>query len=146
MDTEKIGSRLELRGVRTYQRLSRETTACVAKLYLDGKLVGSVENDGGGGPNLVHGDNARCTEAEKYAASLPPFDGLPMDLDLWISLEVGRQDDEKRIARLNKSNVVYRRDGETWTMKIPNGRTRAEVEAHVLAKHPGAEIIKAVCA
>lgn len=47
--------KIELRKVQVYPRLSQETIAFNADLYLDGKKVGRAENDGHGGQTRVDG-------------------------------------------------------------------------------------------
>lgn len=47
-------ARITLKGYRSSAALSRETTAFAAKLCLDGRVVGTCENDGHGGPNVFH--------------------------------------------------------------------------------------------
>jgi hypothetical protein len=63
--------KIELRKVAHSARLSRETAAFSADLYIDGVKRATVENDGHGGPNMVHPWQVG-KEIDDYAKTLPP--------------------------------------------------------------------------
>lgn len=53
------------------KRLSRETPCFEAVIVLDGKRVGRVRNDGGGGANVYETPKTK-QRLEAYANTLPP--------------------------------------------------------------------------
>jgi hypothetical protein len=65
--------RLQLKRFSSNERLSQETTAFAADVYLDGKKVATADNDGHGGETCVHGLSAEANAAlDAYEATLPP--------------------------------------------------------------------------
>jgi hypothetical protein len=90
---------IELRNIEIFERLSDETTAFAASIYIDGFRAGEAKNDGRGGSTFYQGSDERgrqlIREAEKYCKSLPPrvvkgadYGGddfrIPMDLEGFI--------------------------------------------------------------
>lgn len=89
--------KIELRKFSHYPRLSQETDAFNADVYVDGVKRGTAKNDGHGGPNMIHPRELN-DQIEAYAKTLPPLPPspgmedlgpLPMSGDLFISLMVG---------------------------------------------------------
>jgi hypothetical protein len=80
--------RLQLKNVYFSERLSQETNAFAADVYLDNRKFATAENDGHGGPTLVKSLNKKdelFNEAVKYAKNSPDIqtkflneDGLPV--------------------------------------------------------------------
>lgn len=71
--------KIELRRVTYNARLSQETPAFAADLWIDGVKRGEVQNDGGGGPHMIH-PHPLEDEIEAYAKTLPMLParwGLP---------------------------------------------------------------------
>ncbi len=68
---------IELKSIRFFERMSEETNAFRASLYIDGKPVGEAGNDGKGGPTwyrAAHPDYwPLIKNAEEYCKTLPPF-------------------------------------------------------------------------
>lgn len=56
-----------LKSIRIHHGLSQETYAYTATVYLAGKRVGTVENDGHGGPDLLRVEDATAREAVQAA-------------------------------------------------------------------------------
>lgn len=111
--------KVELKRLVTYPRMSEETTAFNADLWIDGKKVGTAENDGHGGSNLLRFDDRKVEQAfYAWAKTLPPekssFGGgdLAMDGDFYISLLVGKYEEEKQYARWCKTKTVFRLKGD----------------------------------
>jgi len=79
--TDQISSQpkvmsIELRNLQIFDRMSEETTAFAADLYIDGVKRGYCKNDGHGGCTFYHAyshekDYPFITAAEAYAKSLP---------------------------------------------------------------------------
>lgn len=92
---------IEIRNISYNARLSQETNAFHASLYIDGKKVGYAENSGHGGPTDYRADKPEFNEiierAEEYCKNLPPHessfggDPLPMDLEFFIDLLVDKE-------------------------------------------------------
>lgn len=67
--------KIELKSIKTYERLSEETTCFTANLYVDGKLLAHVENSGKGGNTgyslvkLI--DKTKLRSVEDYCKTLP---------------------------------------------------------------------------
>jgi len=67
--------KIELKKISFSERMSDETNCFIADLYIDGKNVGSCNNDGRGGCTNYGGnskaDNVLIAKAEKYCKALP---------------------------------------------------------------------------
>ena len=115
----------ELRKVKIYQGMSRETTAFNAELWLDGKLAAHVENDGHGGNNFLryvdqmHGKSPFREAFDAWVEAMPPvpvdewakerdFGPMKMDAELWVGLEVERHLEEQQYKRKCARNTLFR--------------------------------------
>ena len=108
---------VELRRFKSYPRLSEETTAFNADLWIDGQKAGTCENSGKGGPNDVHITDPATRQAfSAYVAALPPepsqWGPLPMSEDLFIGLLVEKAEQVEFIARKTKKHVIFRLAGD----------------------------------
>lgn len=67
--------KIELKKISFSERMSEETNCFVADLYVNGKKVGCVKNDGRGGCTEYHGytekDYQTISDAEAYCKTLP---------------------------------------------------------------------------
>ena len=63
--------KVEIKNLKYAEWASQETNCFDASVYIDGKRVGTVRNDGSGGPNFYHPHSVEQT-LQKYAATLPP--------------------------------------------------------------------------
>jgi hypothetical protein len=152
-------SRLTVKNLRSCE--GNEGPAYSATLYLDGRKVGHVRNDGNGGMTFVEfwkksgGKVVRDVEAERavlaYVAEQPDVDmgedpGRPgerwmMKADLeWVASQVvedALEDQEYR--RWCRTKVVFRlegdRDGHWRTIKASWKKQGAEVRAHLVKKY-----------
>jgi hypothetical protein len=104
---------IELRRIKVFEEMSRETEAFTAELWVDGKKLGHVMNDGGGGAsNIEVADRPRLDAVEAYAAALPSAksddfaEGLPMDLDFYLALLLERHLEEKHERALCQKHIV----------------------------------------
>lgn len=57
---------IELKNITYNARLSEETPAYAASLYVDGKKIGTVSNAGHGGPDNFDGDREAYDRADKW--------------------------------------------------------------------------------
>ena len=104
---------IELRRLKVFEEMSRETTAFTAELWVDGTKLGRAMNDGGGGATRCEvRDRKRLDAVETFAAALPRAkskdfaDGLPMDLDFYLALLVDRHLEEKQERALCRKHIV----------------------------------------
>ena len=109
--------RLELRRFKHYPRLSEETVAFNADLYIDGKKSGSVKNDGHGGANFFS-DFAAERKVEAWAKKQPPVPSLggplKLDADFAISLLVEAMQLDEEVKKLVRKMIkVAARVGAT---------------------------------
>lgn len=89
--------KIELKKIEYSARLSEETNAFSADLYIDGKKAGVASNRGHGGPTDYDGINKEgddlIRQAEEYCKALPPYKftsgdeeySLDMTLELFIN-------------------------------------------------------------
>lgn len=123
--------KLEVKNIKHVPRLSEETNAFSADLYVDGEKIANCSNRGKGGNNqitAIYSENEKkrkhyreqLAKAEAFAKTLPGVksdfkkDGLlPMDLEFFIDLEIEKdlfkKDIQKFIKKLDKlteKNIV----------------------------------------
>lgn len=100
--------KIELRRFKEFPRMSEETVAFIADLYIDGKKRGAVSNDGHGGANMFD-DHAAEREVETFAHTLPPdeseYGPIDMSADFLISKIVGELMAERDVTKLVKKMV-----------------------------------------
>ena len=148
----------ELRKVKVYDGMSRETTAFNAELWIDGELAAHVENDGGGGPNFIryvdrsHGRSAYETAFDAWTEAMPPtpadddFGPLEMDAELWIGEEVERIALVQQLRRACGRNTLIRLDGDganEWRTFKPAVKFTPELAAKLRTKH-GAKLLEII--
>ena len=148
----------ELRKVKVYDGLSRETTAFNAELWIDGKLAAHVENDGGGGSHMIryvdrnHGKSAYEAAFNAWTEAMPPtpadddFGPMAMDAELWIGEEVERIAWEQQLKRRCSRNTLIRIEGDgadEYRSFTPAVKFTPEFAAKLRAKH-GANLIEII--
>jgi hypothetical protein len=83
--------KIELKKISFNERMSDETNCFIADLYINGKKVGSCNNDGRGGCTNYGGntkaDNVLIAEAEKYCKALPKVKVKELNFEYDQSLE-----------------------------------------------------------
>lgn len=99
--------KIELKNIKTYPRMSEETAAFDATLYVDDVKVGTASNNGQGGANRIDCDRALQEKMEAFFDALPPESGLPMDLDFFISTLVMHEDIRKQAKSMIKGRIVF---------------------------------------
>lgn len=104
------GDKLEMKAIQRAAFASEETHCYEAKLYLNGKLIATVGNDGHGGEDYQYpvGDftdadikslDIRCTvEMPKYVSKYVP-EGMPVNLEMWCQ---GAVDDYLLLQTMKK--------------------------------------------
>lgn len=143
-----------LKNIKTIASMSEETHCYSADLWFDGKKIGVVSNDGHGGCDRFHGDQAAYDRADAWCkAHLPTWDcngtQEPTDLELRCGELVDAHVRDQEVARLaNKivkesSKKVFLLDGDAvrpFTFK----NTAAVDARHIKAvqdKHPGLTLL-----
>ena len=109
--------KIELKNIKYAKFASQETNCYEAAIYIDGKKVGYVHNDGQGGCDHVYPYSVQM-QIDEYAATLPEKDGFPQDHETifgdlfldWLT--------EKDLKNLLKTNVVFTREDNIFTLKI----------------------------
>lgn len=97
--------KIELKGIYHSERMSEETNCFTAMLYVDGKKVANVKNQGHGGCTDIIPLNAECRDiiqkAEAFCAALPPIllGGAMGEIDMDLELYVDRLLEEYLKAR-----------------------------------------------
>lgn len=109
--------KIELKNVKHSEFASQETECFSATLYIDGKKVGTVSNDGHGGCNLYHPWEIKQT-IDAYAATLPPtvFDDIELqpNADILVDEVLGdylRRRDHQKLCR---NRTVFRIPGHAY--------------------------------
>ena len=154
----------ELKKVKIYAGMSRETTAFNAELWIDGKLAAHVENGGHGGSNLIryvdrnHGKSAFADAFDAWTEAMPPvpctddwaiergFGPMAMEAEFWISLEVERIGNEQDWKRKCARNTLIRLVGDSpdqFRAYKPAVKYSSAIAAQIKAKH-GANLLEII--
>lgn len=118
--------KIELKKIQVFERMSEETTAFAADLYINGEKVGYAKNDGRGGMTDYGRNYDKNTEkmnrfgkviqeAEEYCNGLPPgkfpaeFGGgtYPMSLENFIDDLVFKFEEAKRRKKMEKKMETH---------------------------------------
>lgn len=109
---------VNLKKLSIYERMSEETTAFVADVYVDGKKVGYAQNDGHGGETMINWERAigsdRIKEIEAELKKAVPAEyasftqGITWAVDQ--AVEASRKEKEdKRIAKaIAKNDAAFK--------------------------------------
>jgi len=136
--------KIELRRFTHSERLSHETVAFAADVYVNGVKRGTAENEGQGGPNNIH-PHALYLEIDAYAKTLPPSVAygttLEYDADFLMSSIVANVLVEKDLKKALKKKTLFVVGGKMYEMKAPH-RPGAHEQATVLNDLPFDEAFK----
>tara|TARA_R110000851_G_scaffold45612_1_gene111513 strand:- start:421 stop:879 length:459 start_codon:yes stop_codon:yes gene_type:complete len=110
--------KLELKNIKHTAWASEETHCYQASLYVDGKPVATVSNDGHGGadryydhPKCVYsGRSAWCDkmqEVHEYFKSLPNTHGMEQCLEFWCADQVNDWLSARELKKNLKKSYVY---------------------------------------
>lgn len=117
--------KIELRKVSHYPRLSQETEAFNADIYIDGVKRGEVENDGHGGMNFIH-PHTLAAEIDAYTKTLPPDPPMPgheeygpfaITADYLMSKLIEEHLIKKDLQKALKKKILFLRDGKIYETK-----------------------------
>lgn len=151
--------KFELRKISHNSRLSEETPAYAADLWVDGRLFAHVSNHGHGGCDMQHPakgvthDELRALDAE-IKATYPKtvsddlvIEGKPFEMEQNLESICGDLLSEHLIAkdlqRLLKRTVAFvdPADGRVKNYKKAEGAQRAQLVTYTLRTKPGAIIL-----
>jgi hypothetical protein len=139
--------KLELRNIKHSAFASQETHCYEATLYLDGRKVATVGNDGHGGCDREYWlDRAAEAQVHAYFKSLPKIpteyviDGKPMELapclEIWCGEQVNDWLIQRDLTRRLGRQVIGLHEGKCWTFKAkPADLPR--VREGIARKYPG---------
>lgn len=113
--------KIELKNVTYNKRLSRESSAYSADIWVDGVKRGSVQNTGTGGPDMIH-PHTLATDINAYAKTLPfvEFHGTKLEQNAEILLGdlLNTHLTTKDLRRIMKTNTLFTTaDGKMYTVK-----------------------------
>jgi hypothetical protein len=117
--------KLELKNIKHTEWASQETNCYQASLYVDGKAVAVVSNDGHGGPDMEYphskfkGDyRAKMSEVYAYFKTLPNIpsplfeDGYSQDLDGWCFGQVISWLSARELKGKMRNSILFQKEGD----------------------------------
>ena len=138
--------KIDLKAIQYAAFSSEETNCYTANLYVDGRKIGTVGNDGHGGPDHFHGDRAAFAAADAWCkANLPRWQCNGKSVETDFEIHCGQLVDDWLTAREMKTKfrtkIVMRdpADGHLYAVKH-RGRIEATI-AGIGKRHPGAVIL-----
>lgn len=136
--------KIELKKISFNERMSDETNCFIADLYINGKKVGSCDNDGRGGCTNYGGstkeDNVLIVKAEAYCKSLPKVkssfgigsleydQNLESVIDELLEAHLKAKDEAKRIKMYDKAICFGVPNGSSYRSVYWKGRTLAQID------------------
>ena len=116
---------IQLKNIKHSEFASHETECFQATIYIDGKKVGTVENDGQGGCDSVH-PHAVAERINEWAKTLPPkvcnfIDPetneacvMPQDCEIIINDLLNQYLTQRSLKRQCAKKVLFRKPSETY--------------------------------
>jgi hypothetical protein len=146
---------IQLKRFTTNARLSQETTAFAADVWVDGKKVGHAENDGHGGATRVQLDPSVRAKVEAHGKTLVPAEyarftgGAEWIVDQLVEAELIKREDARVAKILAKNDAAEKarfakhgfrtarlRSGDAWTwFAFKANENPTTVASTVAAKH-----------
>lgn len=133
---------IELKRISHNERLSEETFAFSADLYIDGAKAGDVRNSGHGGCHMFS-DRAAEERLNAYARTLAPIDvsgmyrdgekhTMPQDAESIVNDLVSAYLVERDLKKALSKRILYTKQGETaiYQTKAMAADVRARILAH----------------
>jgi len=118
---------IELRNVTYNARLSEETPAFAATVYVDGKKRGEAKNDGHGGMTMIY-PQALQDEIDAYAKTLPQVEAygehLQPDGDMVIGDLLADHLTRKDLKRLLARKTLFVREGKLYSLKTKGAKPK----------------------
>lgn len=120
--------KIELKRFTTNARLSQETTAFAADVWVDGKKVGHAENAGHGGNTRVHLDPSVRAAVEARGKTLVPAEykdftsGAEWIVDQLVEAELQQRSDKSFAKRLANADAKERAHYEKHGLRVARFR------------------------
>lgn len=138
--------KIELKRFTTNTRLSQETTAFAADVWVNGKKAGHAKNDGHGGATMVHLDRSIRDQVEAHGRALVPAEyksftgGAEWIVDQLVEVELQEHNnkaitsaDAREKAKSSKQDLHTARfrhdDTWLWFAYKPGADPRAAADA-----------------
>ena len=119
--------KIELKKISFNERMSEETNCFVADLYINGKKVGYVKNEGCGGCTDYHGytkeDNLIIREAEAYCKTLPRVRVEEYDFDYQPTLESMIDEEFEKYLKEKEGKKMQKLFTTAIVIGVPNGNS-----------------------
>ena len=122
--------KLEIKNLRTFRSL--EWDGYEATLYVDGKRFAEASNDGMGGTDFFNPiapftwDDVKALKTfitEQTPKLKTEYGELSNQLDIVVADIISDLEKKRELKRLLKSSMVYRKDGEIYTLKFKGVRS-----------------------
>lgn len=128
--------KVEVKSVKTAGHLSHETVAYSASIYVDGKRIGLVRNDGQGGCNMYDWfDREAGRRLEEHAEAQETEHDFEK-LDQFINALADEFEERKALKRKCKTHVLFRLKGdEEGSWRTIRAKFEPRVENHIRTKH-----------
>lgn len=135
--------KIELKRISYSKRLSQETSAYAADVWIDGVKHGTVENSGHGGPDMIR-PRELADAIDTYAKTLPPTEymgtKLPMSAEMIFGDLLNDHLAWKDMTRAMKTKTLFvALDGKLYSVKGTVAPSDAKI---VLNKLPMTEALK----
>ena len=136
--------KIELKGIKFYERLSEETNAFTADLYINGKKAGYVKNDGHGGSTDYYpneGKRELINEAEQFCLTLPAIKYRSLEIKMNLENKIDQLFEEWLKAK-DAAKIQKKLDKDCLKgicFKIDNGYNLTTWKGHTIAtllQHP----------
>ena len=127
---------LSLKNVKIHPDMSRETNCFSATIYLDGKRVGRVENNGNGGPHRFDWHYNHEAGKEIVAWSLTQETEFDFEkLDQIVDELLVKHEENRQLKRWCKKETVFRLKGDGKEWRIISRPFDAAIKQHLVEKH-----------
>ena len=138
--------KIELKAIQYAAFSSEETNCYTANLYVDGRKIGSVGNDGHGGPDHFHGDRAAFATADAWCkANLPRWQMNDRSFDTDLEMRCGQLVDDWIVSRDLKTafrtKVLMRDPANGHLYEVKHRGRIDDTIAGIGKRHPGAVIL-----
>lgn len=136
---------VQLKNVKYSAFASQETHCFEATVYIDGKRVGTVSNEGFGGPDS-YSSQELYEKLTHIASQMPPIDmsaygidkTMPASAETLIGDLMNKYLQQKEVKRLCAKKTLFRIAGKTYQKGMWNTVARpfsAEVKAYLIGKY-----------
>jgi len=126
--------KIELKNINYAEFASEETNCYSASLYVDGKRLGVVRNDGHGGPDYFDGNQADFNKVNDWCkANLPKWEAFGSsgitDLEMHCASLLSDWLLEKEYKRLSRGKILFIEGGDL--MHVSFKRVRKITQDHL---------------